>query len=529
MPDEQYLHPTYTFPGVEYPKACQYTRSLGITPGQATLTLAPQDGFVSQIGTLKLTYGDQEIEVKRVRCDAATLRKSPTDPRLWELTAFDRRWKWAYGDTGRIKYNVRDGDGAVIAATQKTPQQLATLLFSYMGETDYSVSALPLQNDDGDDFYPEFSWDHDVPAEKLAELLEMCGCDVSLDLDDSVTVVRLGVGTALPLGNIISKSKTIDLPEPVHEVVALAARSQYQADILLFAVGLDTDGAVKLLVNLTYAPAGGWSSICAPDTWHDILESVVLPDGRTIKPRETYQKTVYKWYQLPDTFNVPGLGIALSRDDLMPLIEEQVDTTTESGGKVRKPAEVYGVVRKYFNGGYGNTAADTLCETNFSLDTENGIVKFSDYVYQYGNVDDPANKTNLPATLELRCSFQGERQGVSAELSADTTLPTKTLTTDEVAYFYKDGLPVNALTVATVLLYLAQQYISKVERLTIQERTYSGLREIDTDGLVRQVSWQCSTDAAATTSASQNSETVDPSVMPEKVRRVYEKLRGMLK
>ncbi len=522
-------HASYTFCGVEHPKACQYTRSLGITPGQVTMTLAPQDSFVSQIGILKMTYEDQEIELARVRCDAATLRKSPTDPRLWELTAFDRRWEWAYGDTPRASYNVRDGDGNVIAATQKTPQQLATLLFGYMGETDYEVSLLPNTNDDGDAFWPEMSWDHDVPAEKLAELLEMCGCDVSLGLDDVAWIESLGYGSHLPDGGIVSKSRTIDLPEPVHEIRALADRSQYQVDdVLLDAVGLDTDGAVKLLINLAYAPAGGWSSICAPDTWDAIVESVVLPDGRIVKPRETYQKSVYKWYRLPDTFNVPGLGVALSREDLLPCVDLQVDTMTENGVKKRKPAEVYGVVRTDFAGGYQNTAADTLCETKFDLDTETGIVKFSEYVYQYGNVNDPANKTNLPATLKLRCSIQGEREGVSEDVNADSALPTKTLTTNDVCYMYKTT-PVNDAAVAAVLWYLVDQWKSKMQRLTIQERTYNGLREIDTDGLVRQVTWQCSTDAAATTSASENSEMVDPSVMPEKVRRVYEKLRGMLK
>jgi hypothetical protein len=129
---------------------------------------------------------------------------------------------------------------------------LATLLLDAMGETSYDVADLPT------DPRPKVEWDYENPAAALASLCDELGFKVVLQLDGTVALRQAGFGAALPSGPQMSISTEIDPPERPDKITVITGRSRFQADVKLKAVGLDTDGKIKPINDLSYKPAAGW-------------------------------------------------------------------------------------------------------------------------------------------------------------------------------------------------------------------------------------------------------------------------------
>ncbi len=222
------------FDGVRQIESASFTLSHGVTPSVAQLTIIPQVAPAIPLdGTLVWTFGDVTILFPGCRVDKASFEYTQSGL-VWRLSIFDRRWQWAFGQISG-SYNVRRaniGDGGLPAAlalkefptvppapqvpqlqlgtidvnTLATPQQLATLCFLAMGEAGFEVGQLP------NDSRPEVQWDHDNPAQSLANLCDLLGCRVSLGIDNVARIVRLGTGALLPRVNIEAESAAIDPP-----------------------------------------------------------------------------------------------------------------------------------------------------------------------------------------------------------------------------------------------------------------------------------------------------------------------------
>lgn len=238
----------FHYPGINQILSGTFTLSHGVTPSSAIVKINPETNFAVPSGTMSITYGNQRpIEFPDCSIDMSSLQRDGSG-QVWSIRIQDRRWKWKFGEIyGR--YNGLNPDGRVDVNTDKTPQELATLLLQAMGETNFDVSDLPNKT------RPYVDWLGDNPAEQLESLVESLGCRVVLGTDNRVRICLLGNGSPLPPGSVLSGGFSFDPPDIPDELKLICAPTQFQARVILEAVGLDTDGQVKLLKDLSYNPA----------------------------------------------------------------------------------------------------------------------------------------------------------------------------------------------------------------------------------------------------------------------------------
>src|SRR3972149_2004864 len=276
------------------------SRSHGITPAVIMLDIVPLDPENLAAGTrhgeLVVEYDGARLSIPNCVIDASSVSFSPNG-RIHSLSIFDRRWKWQYGSVSG-HYNRRTETGKLIVAndpefrtssvmnSQKTPQELATILLNEMGETNFDVSPLP------EGTGPEVKWEDDNPARELAQLCEMFGCRVVYGWGGRGRLFRIGqsaddtgenrkwanrseraaerraqrlarlAGTVInpPLPNplpVIRYSEAIDIEDRPDSITIATGPILHQWDFELEAVGEDTDGSIKLGKDLSFAPFSG--------------------------------------------------------------------------------------------------------------------------------------------------------------------------------------------------------------------------------------------------------------------------------
>jgi hypothetical protein len=396
-----------SFPGVNQIVEGSFSFTQGITPSSAMLTITPQIKFTAIIGDLVLWDSvNPKIVFHACRVDTNSFERSH-EGLIWRLAIEDRRWKWTAAGGGSAVsgcYNLRDQKGKIIAGTEKSPQDLATLCFESMGESNYEVDALP------NDSRPQVNWDYELAAEALEKLCEELGCRVVLGLDDVARIIVAGEGNELPnTQDIVMFSPAIHNPALPDTIAIVGGLDQFQVDFLLEAVGVDTDGSIKLLDNLTYKPSSGWDKEGLDfdnvgEQYGDLAQNLAL-------------KSVWKYYRLVVPAMIPGLidksgqtDTSISERWKIKLLNHQVIGWyyDDAGNPTQKPKAdstfipmnplMWGVYYRETDGEIadGNTATlssvtpdatDTsleLHEIDFSIDNENNIVIFSSPVYYNG-------------------------------------------------------------------------------------------------------------------------------------------------
>lgn len=519
------LHGRATFPGIDQVLACTYTLLHGITPGTATLEIVPQTDFIAAGGDLVLFDGETELTFRDCKVDQSSIRVS-SGGFVTYLTIFDRRWRWSFGSLSGT-YNRREEDGKLDSARLATPQQLATLALRAMGEQGFDVSQMP------NNVFPLVEWDHDNPAEMLADLAGKVGCRVVLRLDGTVQVARAGVGAQLPRprGLILEDSLTINPPERPDGITFVCGPTRFQVDFVLEPVGKDIDGKIKPIDLLSYRPTGGWIGHYPP-YFGGVSDT---PTATGIVPRDLAKKTVYRWYRIQNVdldgnvgLIVPGYPFRI-RDirQVLPLEDIQVEAFVDAADDKTKslPAVVSG---DFWDGDFsGVSRNDAVYTAGFDIDQALGVVQFDDYVIQFDEDDEV-----IPAELQLRCAvsvrdfqtwalvryertlfFQGPRFGTG----------TQQVRVDKVQLNVV-GDPVNEPDVVREadrqLAIAAAAYQTPLP----QEIAYAGLIELSPDGAIQQVTWSIGP-GGTTSRASRNDEftVVAPSF---EQRRVQERLRG---
>lgn len=255
----------FEFPGIPAMFSGVYSIAHGISPSIAVLEVPPEHNFLVQIGPLAITYGSKvKIVLPDCKLDLASYR-SDDGGQTWTIRCMDRRWRWQYPTISGV-YNQRTPDGefdafptlppkdlnaAILKAKgDKTPQELAKLLLDAMDETNYDVSQLPNHT------RPAVNWDHSNAAEELARLCDSLGCRVVLGTDNRVHLCLLGSGQSLPSNQVESGGFSFDPPDMPDALLAVCGPTAYQIRLHLEAVGLDLDGIIKPLKDLSYNPAG---------------------------------------------------------------------------------------------------------------------------------------------------------------------------------------------------------------------------------------------------------------------------------
>jgi hypothetical protein len=514
-----------TYPGVQRLQSASFVLTHGISPSVAQLSIAPQATPPSDYGTLRFMYDSVVVELTDCKIDHGTVDRD-TGGEIVSLSILDRRWRWRFGrisgyyNTRRDDASLRKGESGEINS-ERTPRELAKLCLEAMGETDFDVEDLPNQT------RPTIEWDNVVPAEALAALCEDLGCRVVLQFDNRVAIRRIGIGAELPLDGVMQHSPTINLPERPDKITVVGGPTRYQVDFHLEAVGLtDEDGEesdrLKPLEELSYKPTNGWQ-FCDPPFFNQVAAG----------KRSLAQKSVFKYYRIKAPLNVPGYegpdGNRVDRlEQILPIETEQVKLVSENGQKANKPATVYGV---WYHGGLNLAngspslaplelqplmVGESQYRRPFTVDAARGLVIFDEPVIMNSNPFGGYSLIIAPAQLVLRATcmvrhretrafdcYQRERStGASGGTKPRYLKHDELLLVQQPKYtqnFEVDGVHGNRDeldTFADEILDAAELDYATTTALTMR---YPGLRLIELDGAIQQVSLHVSTSGATTT------------------------------
>jgi len=535
-----------TYPGIRQILRASYTLAHGITPGVCEIECAPQAEPIGPAGTLTLACDGTTLVFPHCRTDLATARRT-VDGLVWSVAILDRRWRWAFGAISG-EYNRRDASDRTIPeqnwpiiGVERTPQQLARLLLQAMGEAGFDVSRLPNAT------RPWVRWDAETPAQELAQLADDLGCRIVLHLDGHVSLEPLGQGLLLPvLATLVEGSLTVDPPEPPDSFLVIGGPTRVQTRLDLEAVGLDLDGSIQRLDDLSYTPDNGWSA--QTELFSDVTQTAELANCL---------RTVFRWYRVridaEHPLQIPQVGRVTELAQILPLEKQLVETYVERGERLSRQAQVTGDFWLENLGSPENSlpaAADSEAEEarqtpvyagSWRLLAEQGIVEFAHPVRHW---DDDAEEF-VPADLQLECAFgvrladtgaphrlefewpTGSQQGTGpAVLRRERELVLQTFET-----FNNEGHSIGWQTERSSsggasLEDEAQRVVTTAlqayQTSGAGDATYAGFVPLDPDGAIVQVTWTVG--PKPFTRACRNSET-HPRIPPYRTRRLYERLR----
>ena len=288
------------------------TISRGIQPGKCLLRKVPVDLLTFSYGNLILHYDSTSVTL--YNCAVAEVRNRHQIMRegwLQDVILLDRRWKWKYCRIDGV-YNERTPGYGVQPNNQRTIKQLIQLCLDALGEAGYDISACPT------DVYPPVVWNAaraDLELQWLCELIGMTVCFNTYT--DTVYIKNLNdlYGADLPA---IKYTTPVQRYKP--SVIPAFLRVQgnptiVQSTLALEAVGLDVDGSIVPIDDLSYKPAYGWEG-----EWPTLFEGVDADN------RDLAFRSVFRWYRPTSGWDGDGVTINdASQLELLPYCAEGGD------------------------------------------------------------------------------------------------------------------------------------------------------------------------------------------------------------
>ena len=296
----------FFYPGIEAYDSVNFTDVSGIAPTVIVVDVYPQEGIPDRTGDVVLTYNGERIVIPNCVLDAASISYN-SGGQMVSVRFLDERWRWKDGQiTG--KYNFRLPNNYVDPRHEKTPQELAAILFAAMGVTNYDASALPK------DARTEVDWICANPAEELAKLCDQFGCRLVPQRSTGTWWIRVtGNGAFLPEDlPYMDGGEGIDPKEVPDYIQIVTAPVLYQTALKLQAIGKDLDLSWVPVADLTYRPANsftiqngkliddpGFGFGTEPNQMANIPSArITLGDGTAISPRELAVQTVFRAWRI---------------------------------------------------------------------------------------------------------------------------------------------------------------------------------------------------------------------------------------
>ena len=525
------LHGAVLFPGVANFISATMSLNHGITPSSCVLTMPPQPTISMRPGTLTFLFGPTRVQFFDV---------IPMQPRLeaseggyvWIMPLLDRRWKWSNGELNG-RFNIRRPNGT-LEGEIRNAKELVNYILNNMDEKGFSVQGIPTKD------FPEVEWDRANPAQELAELCDLFGCRIILGLDNRVKIRPVGEGKLLPAdGEDINATFSFSGGALPSKIKIVSGPTLYESKLSMRAVGLDIDGKIKPLSDTMIAAKLselGTSLEAEPPENYPSLESTTYVDPNDLqlkKVQDLARSTFFRWYQVykqahhgathPMRFSPPGWSgdplksirqtrlrdtRAIKVHDLAPnVLTEMVDID----GFL--PSRVEGA---YFRSHFDHTMqvdTDTY-DGSFSIDPENGIVAFGEPVYQItGAGFAEADLVLLTSYTVLRNDIEVvDRFAISDDVipnGGGTMLIKRPDLEGRVIQNY-DGR--NLKEIGTNFEKLKEEIADHMKEIkrrlkptVATDVLYRGIRPIEPDGAIQQVTFQVREDGAYTR-ASRNTE-----------------------
>jgi len=479
----------FSYPGITAVESATMTVRNGIQPGVCVVRTPPQRLFQPEAGDIRFSCGATSVVFRNCMVESATLEVQTRQ--LWHVRILDRRWKWRYGSISGA-YNIRQQNGAIRDGSERTPQQLATLLLQSMGETHFEVSALSA------DLRPAVNWSYQNPAAELQKLCDLSSCVITLGLDDRVRIQRAGEGPPLNVYGV-ERNGSFALQNNLRPdaLTLVGGASVYQDSLALEAVGLDTDDLVKPLDQLSYKPAAGWGAGA-----YESMADVAASDAR-----QRAIQSVWKWYRIK---NRDQGGFLINRIEQRLESYEQIlplhDTLLEPDSNGRPaPAFVSGEFWSRTHT-YTNTTGAARYNGRFSLDRQRGIVKFATPVLKLGPAGrfEPA-ELKLTTTFPLRLTPEGGFQRRTQTLRLPgARLHTKAEVIEQPQLFHAINCTGSGPVQDNAAAFdraASQQLAAAAQRYSVQptaEIHYAGLAPTPLTGATTEVTYSTGPDGALT-------------------------------
>jgi hypothetical protein len=563
------IHGVAHWPGAVGCVSCTYTCSLGTSPGVATLEIPEQAvNGIASAGTLTIEDGRGGVQVRRARVQSIDFPQSGDAPRTVLLQIVDRRWQWQYGrisgafnqfdahpdpeslpDSGEssTRFTVFGG-GPFVPGTFRPAFRLMEDCLRAMGEDRFLIVDPP-------NVAVPVRWEDEVPAAALDGVCEALGYVVAYQPGaDRVLVCPEGNGALLPANvELVSASPQMGLPQRPSSILLVGGPTVFTDRLFLEPVGMEPNGAVVPIDDLTYAPLAGWANV-DPGTFGGVRGTEEISEKEAI---ELAKRCVWRLFRvkmvdqkvgMPGGPNVVGFGLVRDRRQIVLLPQRFLGSNDleADGTEAVTPPNVTGSI--YLGafaaalgnvdiGPDGNSLTGRRLPRVPSIDSARGLVTFDQQCFR-------KEKRNgvihiLSPELLLHTSFnvlspvgrvpaKFERGGAVGGVM-DTGCPPQVLRHPElfqiiVVFREQEGGEIAPGGVGDNLdriIPAADFHLTAADRrweaTAAASATYAGIVPINPDGSIRQVTWKVG-NGPATTTASQNSEH-DPFVPPFPERR----------
>ena len=478
----------------------------GITPDVGTLVLpATARGRVPLTGSLVLRDGNGgSVTLDKIYSLEETTQELPGGDEI-SVQVADRRCLWGWGQVSEYlrTWNQPNVDGS--ANQERALSLLVSDCLAALPGVGGRTMQVPFN------VFPPVQWDAANAAQALQDLCDEFGLIVSMSPGGQVDVTPLEQAVGWPGGPYKAKEAgTGGKVKPAKIVIAGSRIVNEMTFEDLAAVGLEIDGTIRAINDLSYKPAAGWGT--EPITFPNVSGGTYNGTAYTAEEaKELARKCIWKWYAIANT----------QLRALLPLLDVRSEIAesqgTEEHGKPYVESE-----NAEWDGTKWKKDAKGRISTGFTVDNELGIVKFAEHVYSitteggsHGGLVAP--DIDLQAAYEMIAYYRHEHAvagGVQGTIMIHK-VPDLRQWEIEMAAQNKDVLDAYAAQVATRL---ERQFTAGGP----EARTYPRIVNVWPGGVLRSVQWSVSTGGGATTTLQKNFDRPTVDGMPayeEKLRR----------
>lgn len=378
----------------------EFSVGLGITPGSGTISIGNTAVSLPKKGTLVFTGPGGSSTWGNVYCVNPRIEEDSLGGKKLVATIYDKRWAWKFGYLVG-KWNTPKADGTT--NQNKTLAELFAYCLDALGETSYSIYDMPSPA-----VYPEVNWEYENPANAMQELCDRYGLVIGLQSGASGTIDIRAYNSAqtIPSTNLQNEVEGTSNDILPTKAILIGNRAIMQDTFEnLVPVGEDTDGSIKNIDDLSYAPSGAGEGGEAYD--YELWGKELLACFSNIsnqRTRELAEKCVFKWYAIDWTKD------DWDPDEILPLINIISDTVTIEGVEQHEKPYILGQTT-YWDGTTFKNIAKAKMSEGYAIDKKLGIVKFSkQQVRTKDDVNGAVAEGFKPAVLDLVAAFE-RKQG----------------------------------------------------------------------------------------------------------------------
>lgn len=477
-------------PGLSYPHTVTAVILRGPAPSRILGLAAHQPVVSTPYGQISFDVNGSSIVMQDAASVSYHLRQNMRrrgEPVL-SVAYEDRRWKWRYATVSGL-FNERLPDCSIRFNTKLDWKRSARGLFKFVldacGETNADVMAAP------DNVYPMCDWRDARCDVALDELCRLTYCTLILDYQTNrVSVARLRRGTPLPDSPTKTHVSTACRIAAIPDAIAIGCGpTRYQSKLSLEPVGLDTDGKIKKIDDLSYKPADGWSR-----SWPGEFSEVAFGKARALAAR-----TVWRWYrvsgQASGGLNIPGTFFSVQDALQYQLTPWLVDCGEDYMG-MRQPQPAYIQGSYYPQQDFeANSETKDFNPAPFTIIPELNVVEFA-YPVWYASEGYEKPSLYLTTSYFIRKDDGGGYQHFTPRLqlghapvgTRDFVLPHRELWQTHVVRYTDDDLtPAYSDLNTSQITAETDEYLSRAEdaiaSLYGQDKSYAGVLNDPLDGM----------------------------------------------